>query len=32
VADVTGTDQFRAAQPFGVSIRPATLVTTGPLG
>lgn len=28
---VTGDDEFRATLPFGVTIRPATLVRTGPL-
>jgi Uma2 family endonuclease len=31
VADVTGSDEFRATSPFGVTIRPAELVRTGPL-
>ena len=31
VADVTGDEAFRAALPFAVTIRPATLVRTGPL-
>lgn len=31
VADVTSSDEFRATSPFGVSIRPAALVRTGPL-
>ena len=32
VADVTGDEQFTAAQPFPVTIRPSALVRTGPLG
>jgi Uma2 family endonuclease len=31
VAEVSGSDQFRAASPFPVSIRPAILTRTGPL-
>jgi Uma2 family endonuclease len=31
VADVTGDEQFHAAQPFPVTIRPSVLVRTGPL-
>jgi hypothetical protein len=31
VAEVTGDEQFRATLPFPVTIRPATLVRTGPL-
>lgn len=31
VPDVTSSDEFRATSPFGVSIRPAALVRTGPL-
>lgn len=31
VADVTGDDEFRAARPFVVTIRPSALVRTGPL-
>lgn len=31
VADVTSDDEFRARLPFAVTIRPSTLVRTGPL-
>jgi hypothetical protein len=31
VAEVTGDEHFRARLPFPVTIRPATLVRTGPL-
>jgi Uma2 family endonuclease len=31
VADVTGDEEFRATQPFPVTIRPSVLVRTGPL-
>jgi hypothetical protein len=31
VADVTGSDEFRATLPFPVAIRPAVLTRTGPL-
>jgi hypothetical protein len=31
VADVTGDEQFAAARPFPVTIRPSALARTGPL-
>jgi len=31
IADVSGDEQFRAARPFPVTIRPSALVRTGPL-